>query len=186
MVKAVDKTWARDRDRILALASTVGEDGRPYSRTRIVKETGLTRYRVDKVCRAEGIKFDRSNPGLEAMRVANEMDARTARGVISQRVLAEIESVFERMHAEHKVIGWHQGMAFEHTIDKPTSSDLKNYATVIGILIDKHLVLERYSNEDGEIDPSLGRIQTANEVARIMKAHPEMPVEDVINEIMNR
>ncbi|QBZ73196.1 helix-turn-helix DNA binding domain protein [Microbacterium phage Theresita] len=186
MAQVEDKTWARDRDLIQSLVSTVDENGRPYSRNKIAKETGLTKYRIDKICKAEGIKFDRSNPGLEAMRLAVEADARVVRAVVSQKVLAEIESVFKRMHSKHKVVGWFQGMAFEHTIDEPTSGDLKNYATIIGILIDKHLVLERYGTEDGEVDGSLAKVQTATEVARIMKAHPDMPVEDVINEVMNR
>lgn len=186
MTQADDKTWARDRDLILSLVSTVDENGRPYGRNKIAKETGLTKYRIDKICKAEGIKFDRSNPGLEAMRAANEVDARVARAVVSQKVLAEIESVFKRMHEEHIVIGWHQGMAFEHKLKEPTSGDLKNYATTIGILIDKHLALERYGVEDGEVDSSLAKMQTATEVARIMKTHPDMSVEEVINEVMNR
>ena len=181
-----DKKWERDRDLIQALVSSVDENGRPYSRNKIARETGLTKYRVDKICRAEGIKFDRSNPGLEAMRKANEEDARTVRAYVSRQVLDEISHVFKRMHEKHKVIGWHQGMAFEHTIDAPTPGDLRNYATTLGILIDKHLVLERHAVEDGEVDNSLGRVQVVTEVARLMKAHPGMAIEDVINEVMNR
>ena len=186
MVQDEDKTWARDRDLILALVSSIDENSKPYSRNKIAKETGLTKYRVDKICKAEGVKFDRSNPGLQAMRTANEEDARITRAIISRQVLAELEHVFKRMHEEHIVVGWFQGMAFEHKLKGPTSGDLKNYATTMGILIDKHLVLERYHNEDGTSDPSLSKMQTATEVARIMKAHPDMPIEDVINEVMNR
>lgn len=186
MAQAEDKTWARDRDLILSLVSQVDENGKPYGRNRIAKETGLTKYRIDKICKAEGIKFDRSNPGLEAMRTANEMDAQIMRATVSQKVLAEIDKVFELMHSEHIIVGWHQGMAFEHKLKRPTSGDLKNYATVLGILIDKHLTLERYQVEDGEVDHSLGKVQTVTEVARLMKTHPDMSVEEVINEVMNR
>lgn len=186
VAEPTDKTWARDLDAIKSLMSTTDEEGRPYSRERVAKKTGLTRYRIDKICKAEGLKWDRSDAGLRAMWAANAQDARAVRSQISQQVLDELQSIFQKMHEPHVVVGWHQGMAFEHTLQGPTSSDLKNYATTIGILIDKHLVLERYNTENGEVDSSLAKVQTATEVARIMKAHPDMPVEEVINEVINR
>lgn len=187
---SVQKARTRDRDEerrlVTALFDKVDENGKPYSRARIMRETGVSGRQVSKIAAEAGYKFDRSSPGLQAMKVANEEDARMVRARISQQVLEELGKIIKKMHEPHIVVGWHQGMAFEHTLKGPTSGDLKNYATIIGILIDKHLVLERYGVEDGEVDGSLAKVQTATEVARIMKAHPDMPVEDVINEVMNR
>lgn len=184
MTLVEDKTWARDRDAIMSLVTSLDENGKPYGRNRIAKETGLTKYRIDKICKAEGIKFDRSM--VQGLIANMEADSRAARASISQKVLAEIESVIKRMHGKHTVIGWFQGMAFEHTINEPTSGDLKNYATVLGILIDKHLVLERYNTEDGAVDDTLARVQMASEITRLVKAHPDLTIDDVVNEITNR
>ena len=184
--KAKTRDRARERELVTALFDKIGEDGKPYSRARIIRETGVSARQVTKIAAEAGYKFDRSSPGLQAMKAANEVDARAARDRISQQVLDELQGIFEKMHEPHVVIGWHQGRAFEHKLKGPTSSDLKNYATTIGILIDKHLALDRYRTEGAEVDPTLGRVQTATEVARIMKAHPDMPVEEVINEVINR
>lgn len=178
MAQAGDKTWARD----LALIRDLVSQG--HGRNRINKETGLTKYRIDKICRAEGIKFDRSSTAH--MTEAFQADARLERIKISQQVLAEIQHVIKRMHEKHKVIGWHQGMAFEHTIDEPTAGDYKNYATVLGILIDKHLTLERFGTEDENADQTLARVQMATEVARLIKAHPDRTIDDIVNEIVKR
>lgn len=188
--ESVEKARNRDREAerkaVIELFDKVDDNGKPYSRNRIIKETGVSGRQVTKIAREEGYKFDRSSPGMQAMMQAYEADARAARARVSQQVLDEIAHAFKRMHEPHIVIGWHQGMAFEHSIDRPTAVDYKNYATVLGILIDKHLVLERYGQEDEEIDGSLGRVQAVTEVARLIKAHPDMSIEDIIAEVVNR
>lgn len=184
--KARTRDRAKERQLVTALFDKLDENGKPYSRARIIRETGVSGRQVSKIAAEVGYKFDRSSPGLQAMKRANEEDNRLVRARISQQVLAELASVIKRMHQPHTVIGWYQGMAFEHTIPEPTSNDLKNYATTLGILIDKHLTLERYTTETGDTDHDLDRMQTATEVARLVKAHPDMPVEDIINEVINK
>ena len=186
MPQVSEKTYGQYRDLVVSLAERIADDGRPYSRNRIVRESGLSAYWVDKICKAEGIKFDRSTPGLQAMRSALEASNREARLRVSQQVLKELESVFRRMHEPQVVVGWYMGDAIEHELKQPSPADLKNYATTIGILIDKHIVLERFGSEGGEVDASLEKVQIATEVARIVKANPDMSVEDVINEVVNR
>lgn len=188
--ESVEKARGRDRDEerrlVTALLDKVDEEGKPYSRSRIIRETGVSGRQVSRIAAEAGHQFDRSSPGLQAMKAANEVDARLARAKISQDVLAEIRLVFEKMHSPHVVVGWFQGEAFEHTLQNPTSGDYKNYATVLGILIDKHLVLERYGIEDGDADSLLSKVHIATEVTRLVKSHPEMSADDIINEVINR
>uniref|UniRef100_A0AAU6R612 Helix-turn-helix protein n=1 Tax=Micrococcus phage Olihed TaxID=3092209 RepID=A0AAU6R612_9CAUD len=178
MAQVDDKTWARDRDLIAKLMS----EGQ--GRNRISKETGLTKYRIDKICRAEGWKFDGS--AVTPMVKQFQATAAVERAKISQQILEEIQHVIKRMHEEHVVIGWHQGMAFEHKIAAPTAGDYKAYATVLGILIDKHLVLERFGTEAESQDRTLAQVQMATEVARLIRAHPDLSIDDIVNEIVNR
>ena len=159
----------------------------PISRHRICKATGLTWRRVDAYAAEVGYSFDRRTPQLEAMWAARKIDTREARARVSQQVLDEISAVFERIHsAEHVVVGWHQGVAYEHVLSKPPPNDLKNYVITLGILIDKHLTLERYTTEDPETNTTLAQVQAITEVARLLKTHPDMSVEDIIREITRR
>lgn len=188
--EATQKARLIDREdekrRVTALFDKTDENGKPYSRARIMRETGASGRQVSKIAAEVGYTFDRSSPGLQAMKTANEEDLRHTRMRVSKQVLDELEEVFKLMRAEHVVVGWHQGMAFEHKLKRPTSSDLRNYATTIGILIDKHLVLERHLAEEGGANPTLSKMQTVTEVIRMVKTHPDMAVEDVINEVMNK
>lgn len=174
------KTYAR----VVALFAAVDDHGRPYGRNRIAREAGVTSYRVDKIAKAEGHTFDRSMTAAAAEAFAT--DAKAIRAQLSRQLLDEVKHILERMRAKHVVIGWYEGIASEHWLDLPNAGDLRNYITSIGILIDKHLVLERYGQETGSGDDTLARVQMATEVARMVIAHPDMDIDDIVNQIVNR
>jgi len=184
------KTSQIDRDeerrKVTALFDKIDENGKPYSRNRIMKETGVSGRQVTKIAQEAGYKFDRSSPALQAMKKAYEFDAAANRAKVSRQVIEEIQLVLKKMHSPGIIIGWHQGKPVEHQVDAPTATDYKNYATVLGILIDKHLALERFGNETDTGDQTLIRVQMATEVARIIKGHPDISIDEVVNEIVNR
>lgn len=141
-----DKTRARVRK--LARA------GR--SQNSIAREVGIAQSSVKRICDAARppITFDRSK--VAAANEARVFDAKAARAQVAEQAMQRIGKLFDLLDAEHTVIGWYEGVATEHTIKRPTSGDMKNYITSIGILIDKHLVLVRHDSDDRDL-PSIDK-----------------------------
>lgn len=121
-------------------------------RNAIARETGVSQATVTHIC-AEArppITFDRS-----ATKVATEArleDLKAARAELSRTAVEEVRRLFASLTSAHEVIHWDKdGIMHRGYIDKPTSGDVKNYATSIGILIDKHLVLMRADGDSSEL-----------------------------------
>lgn len=122
------------------------------SRNAIAREVGISSSTVSRFC-AEAeppILFDRS-----ATKVATEakvLDAKAHRALLSGSAITEVERLFGLLTAEHEVIHWDKdGIMHTGKIDRPTSGDIKNYATSIGILIDKHIVLTKLDSDDRDL-----------------------------------
>lgn len=117
----------------------------------IAKEFGVAPSTVTRIFqRADPpIVVDRSKtaPATEAR--IEDMKARRAK--IAEQALDEVTRMLGLLTQPHTVIGWHQGTAGEHVIDRPTSSDVKNYAIAIGIMLDKHQQLARFDSDDREL-----------------------------------
>lgn len=117
----------------------------------IAKEFGVAPSTVTRIFqRADPpIVVDRSKtaPATEAR--IEDMKARRAK--IAEDALNEVTRMLGLMTAPHTVVGWHQGAASEHVLDRPTSGDVKNYAIAIGILIDKHTQLARFDSDDRDL-----------------------------------
>jgi len=84
---------------------------------------------------------------------AREIDLKAKRSEISTKAVVEIERLFGLLTAEHEVFHWDTKTGFmtRDKIERPTSADVKNYATSIGILIDKHLVLLRADSDERDL-----------------------------------
>lgn len=133
---------AKTRERILALAA----EGK-LSRNAIARECGVS---PSTVTRLVGVgKFDRSQTAAAVE--ARTVDLKAQRSELSEMAVAEVKRLFGLMTSQHTVVGWYQGMAYEHVLDAPTSQDVKNYATAIGILTDKHLALIRHDSDDRDL-----------------------------------
>jgi hypothetical protein len=126
------------------------------SRNAIAKLVKLSPSTVSRICAEASppITFDRSATAVAV--AAHQVDLKAKRAELSVRLVGEIEHVLERLHQPHKVIGWYEGFASEHTIDLPTSGDVKNYATSLGILLDKHLALVKHDSDDRDL-PAVDR-----------------------------
>lgn len=122
------------------------------TRNAIAKAVGISASTVTRIC-AEAkppIAFDRS--ATKAAVEARTIDLKAKRTEISQMAVAEVSRLFKLLTAEHEVIHWDkEGYMHRGTIDRPTSGDIKNYATSIGILVDKHLVLVKADSDDRDL-----------------------------------
>lgn len=124
-----------------------------HSRNAIAKLVGISTASVTKIC-AESkppITFDRA--ATAAATEARGVDLKAKRAEISQLAVAEVERLFGLLTAPHEVVHWDTktGWMSRDTIDRPTSGDVKNYATAIGILVDKHLVLVKTDSDDRDL-----------------------------------
>jgi len=137
-----DKTRARVRK--LARAGK--------SRNAIAREVGIDGSTVTKIC-AEArppIRFDRS--ATKAATEARVEDLKAERARIAQSTLAEARRIIGLLSSPHEVTHWDKdGIMHRDVVNLPTSQDVKNYATAIGILTDKHLVLVRHDSDDRDL-----------------------------------
>ena len=138
-----DKT----RERIAALAA----EG--WSRNAIARECKVSPSTVSRLLPAG--TFDRT--ATAAATEAKVQDLKGQRAELSRMAVTEIHRLFGLLTAPHEVIHWDKdGDMHRGTIDRPTSGDVKNYATALGILTDKHLALIRHDSDDRDL-PAVDR-----------------------------
>lgn len=128
----------------------LGREG--MSRNAIAREVGISTSSVSKIC-AEAIpviEFNRA--ATRAATAAVVSDAKGRRAALSVKAMDEVERLFGLLTTVHEVIHWDKdGLMHRGSIDRPTSADVKNYATSIGILIDKHIVLIKHDSDDRDL-----------------------------------
>lgn len=122
------------------------------SRNEVARRCGISPSTVTRIC-AEAtppITFDRA-----ATRVAveaHQVDLKEQRQQLARRALHDAVAQLDKLTQPHEVIHWDKdGFMHRGEIDQPTSGDVRNYATAVGILIDKHLVLVKHDSEGGEL-----------------------------------
>ena len=122
------------------------------SQTKVAAECGVSRKKVRDICAAARppILFDRSI--MQAAVSAHQIDMKSVRMGLSEKAIVEVERLFTLFTAQHEVINWHEGIMSTGVTSGPTSGDMKNYATSIGILIDKHLILVRHDSDDRDLN----------------------------------
>lgn len=119
---------------------------------RIARECGIAQSSVKRICDAAKppISFDRSKTAAAVE--AHTLDMKAVRAKLSQQAVERVGKLFDLLDAEHEVIHWDKdGDMHRDTIDRPTSGDVKNYITSIGILIDKHIALVRHDSDDRDL-----------------------------------
>ena len=122
------------------------------SRNAIAREVKVSAASVTKVCATAKppISFDRS--ATAAATEAKVQDLKAQRAELSELAVAEVRRLFGLLTAPHEVIHWDKdGFMHRGEIERPTSGDVKNYATAIGILTDKHLALIRHDSDDRDL-----------------------------------
>ena len=118
------------------------------SRNAVAREVGIAPRTVSRICEATEppVTFDRTQTAAAV--AAHAEDAKAQRARLSHRMLTEANAALDRLHAPHVVVGWYQGEAFEHTLDSPTSADVRAYMLAAAVAVDKHISLERHDGSD--------------------------------------
>lgn len=137
-------------DRTKARIRKLAREG--MSRNGIAREVKVSSSTVSRVCAAARppISFDRSETA--AATEAKVQDLKARRAEITHMAVDEITRLFGLLTSPHEVIHWDKdGFMHRGEIERPTSGDVKNYATAIGILTDKHLALIRHDSDDRDL-----------------------------------
>lgn len=80
------------------------------------------------------------------------VDLKARRAALSVTMLDEVDRLVSKLTASHVLTHFDkEGFMHSGYIDGPQSGDVKNYATSIGILLDKHLVLVRTDSDDRDL-----------------------------------
>ncbi len=120
------------------------------SRNAIARACGVGRQTVSRICDAEGVTFDRSQTVAATQAAAT--DARAERARIANDTLAKVRDLMAKLDSSHEVLHWDKdGILHRETIDSPVAADVQRYTTSIGILLDKHIALERHDGSNLEL-----------------------------------
>ena len=122
------------------------------SRNETARLCGVSTSTVSKIC-AEAkppITFNRA--ATKAATEARVIDLKAQRAEISEKAVAEVFRLFGLLTSAHEVIHWDKdGRIHRASIKRPTSGDVKNYITSIGILTDKHLAILKNDSDDRDL-----------------------------------
>lgn len=119
------------------------------SRNAVARECGVSPTTVARVCAAAKppITFDRTATAQATE--AKLVDLKVRRAALSQRAVDEVDRLFGLLTTPHEITHWDKdGFIHRAQIELPSSGDVKNYATAIGILLDKHLALVKHDSDD--------------------------------------
>lgn len=137
---------AKTRARVRKLA----RDGK--SQGFIARECGIAQSSVKRICDAAKppITFNRAKTAAAVE--AHTLDLKLARAKLSEQAIERVGKLFDLLDAEHTVFHFDKdGYMSTGTLDRPTSGDVKNYITSIGILIDKHIALIKHDSDDRDL-----------------------------------
>lgn len=134
-------------------------DDKTRERIRKLAAEGLSRNAIARECKVSPSTVSRLLPAgtfdrtaTAAATEAKVQDLKAQRAELSRMAVSEIHRLFGLLDARHEVIHWDkEGVMHRGQIDRPTSGDVKNYATAIGILTDKHLALIRHDSDDRDL-----------------------------------
>lgn len=135
------------------------------ARNEIARQCKISAGSVTTICRTAKppISFDRS--ATAAAVEAKVIDHKARRADLAGKALDEVHRLFGLLTSPHEVIHWDKdGFVHRAEIERPTSGDVKNYATAIGILTDKHVALVKLDSDDREL-PAVDRWLEAMGVA---------------------
>lgn len=119
------------------------------SRNAIARKHGVGAATVTKLAKTTGdaTTFDRSQT-QKATR-AREADSRSERAALAAELLADARKLRERAWQPYTVVvGTAQG-AQKVTLDLPPLGDVRSAYTAVGIVVDKHLALDKHDNSGG-------------------------------------
>lgn len=123
--------------------------GEGMGRNAIAREVDLNPSTVGRICAGLGLTFDRS--ATRAAVEARVVDLKAERAELTAGVLADARRIRGLMFEAIKVRTTDgHGVIVEYDT-APTARDWRDAATAIGILIDKHLVLQKFDSDDTDL-----------------------------------
>ena len=120
-------------------------------RNEIAREHHVSVSTVSRIAQQEGLgdAFDRSQ--TENATRAMQIDNKARRAGISARLLDKAEQCLDLMDEPYLVhsFGGKDNTYNEHLLDRPPSTDMRNFMTTAAVAIDKHAVLEKLDSDQG-------------------------------------
>ena len=138
---------ALDPQKVAEIRRLAAEGATAY---RIAKTVGVSPSSVQRY--APPGSFDRSKTAAAVK--AHKLDAAGRRAAVSERVLAVMEQLADRMGAEHLAFGWYgkDGDYHEKTLDLPPAAEMRQFAGAFSSLATTHMRLEQFNLGDEHQD----------------------------------
>lgn len=118
----------------------------------IAKEAGVAASTVSKICKQEGLSFDRTN--TRAAVASHAIDAKARRAELKQLLLEDAHRLRAQLWQPARLVnfGGKDNTLAEITLDQPLFVDKKNILTAVGIAVDRVEKLEKLDNDGGVQD----------------------------------
>lgn len=116
----------------------------------IAKKHGVAASTISKLAKDAGVVDAFERVQTEKATRAREADSRSERAALKADLLADARRLRERAWQPYTVaMGTPMGVQ-KITLDLPPLSDVRSAYTAIGIVVDKHLALDRHDNAGGQ------------------------------------
>lgn len=104
-------------------------------RNEIARQVGISNDSVSKICRAAGLGFDRA--GTEAATKAKQVDTKKVRALLAADSITTARRALDRINIMLD--------------DDEAEFAIRDLGTVVGILADKHMALERMDSSEKDL-----------------------------------
>lgn len=118
----------------------------------IAKEAGVAASTVSKICKQEGLSFDRTN--TRAAVASHAIDAKARRAELKQLLLEDAHRLRQQLWMPAQLVnfGGKDNTLNSTTLPEPLFVDKKNILTAVGIAVDRVEKLEKLDNDNGVQD----------------------------------
>lgn len=131
------------RDHILALHA------QGHSRNQIARETGISPSTVTRVCKAEGLVFDRRQTAAATQ--AKVVDAKARRAELAGLLLDDAFRLRAQLWEPARLVnfGGKDNTLAETTLEEPLFGDKRNIMNAVAIAVQRHEALVKMDTDNG-------------------------------------
>lgn len=117
----------------------------------IARALGVARSTVSRWCAAADppVTFDRTR--TRAATEARTVDAKARRAAISGGLLDAVDTIRAQLFAERTRVHYSVTEGRQEYTAPPTPGEIRDLAVTLGVLLDKHLVLDRHDSDDRDL-----------------------------------
>lgn len=120
-----------------------------HTRNQIAREAGISASSVSRICKAEGLNFDRT--ATAAATRAKVVDAKARRAELAELLLDDAFRLRAQLWRPARLVnfGGKDNTLAEVTLDEPQFGDKRNIMNAVAIAVQRHEALVKMDTDNG-------------------------------------